>query len=204
MAKTYRSPGGSSSSSPLHSLMDAASGSPTTLVTSSPAELVETPLLPPRKSRRTEVHEPPSSVDTKALPLPEEGAATAANQQRVASEKSKAWSLMELQIVEDGRSVPSNFDSKVHEAYLRLPSILLPAADAKMTGKYNYTLVDANKSTIQVQLLNKVFYITKDASVTWDKQHGSPQVPWSAGGTIQNAWELTIAKLSKPWSLNLD
>ena len=111
--------------------------------------------------------------------------------------KTKAWSLDCLAIPDPERTVPENFDQKVHAAYMRLPEICIPRAGTKFRGRLSYSISDATKATIQVQLDNKAFWLVKKQGGTnWDRDSdGSASVAWSSSATIQEAWEIATAKL---------
>jgi hypothetical protein len=156
------------------------------------------------KSRTGHLGQRPGQVDLPALvaAAAAEGipGVTAAGQSKVHTEpkeKTRAWCLDELPVVDDSRVVPANFDMKVHSAYLRLPSVCLPAEGVSLKGKSNYTLYDGAGRAVQVHLANRIFFITKtEGSVVWDRKLlGSPQVSWSAAGSIDEVWDMVVVKI---------
>ncbi len=82
--------------------------------------------------------------------------------------------------------------------YQSLPAFLLP--NKSPNGKYNYTLKDSSKRTLEIQLREKAFYVKKITDgVNYDKTRGSPMVSFTLYPTFDKCWEVVVAKLGG-WS----
>ncbi len=104
-------------------------------------------------------------------------------------------------VVDPNRIVPTNFCASVHSAYLALPTVCVPEDGAKLRGKSNYTIRDKDGRVVQVHLSSKCFFIKKKSGgVVWNKEDGSPNMPWSLGGSVAACWEQLVAKLGG-WSV---
>jgi hypothetical protein len=56
-------------------------------------------------------------------------------------------------------------------------------------------LTDAKKSSIQVQLANRVFFVVKVAGRPWAKEDGSPNTSWAKHPTLEEAWNAAVSKV---------
>jgi hypothetical protein len=205
MAIVSTSPGSAASSASSSSSSGAGCG---TLVGAgvdmAPNPFVEAEPGHDDKSRTEHLGQRPGTVDLAALvasaAADEIPGVTAAGQSKVHTEpkdKARAWCLDDLPVVDESRVVPANFDMKVHTAYLRLPSVCLPVEGASLKGKMNYTIYDETGRAVQVQLDNRVFFIKKsEGKVVWDRKLlGSPQVTWSAAGSMDEVWDVVVGKM---------
>ena len=71
----------------------------------------------------------------------------------------------------------------------------MPNANQRPVGKSKFTLTDAKKSSIQVQLANRVFFVVKVAGRPWAKEDGSPNTSWAKHPTLEEAWNAAVSKV---------